>query len=190
MRSETSAENQVRAVRLAISRLHKHLAAATDGGCQPPPGLAPVRGPPGEAFHHPAARFNGRMGARTRAGVAGRFIDEPPARVIWSDGAFSDTPVFFCGHFGSGGPLSPELPPWLTEYQRFHLVSRGPCGGLLWRRRIRIHFPGKEMPRDRRLDDSSPRPHPYRQEEAVLRREQPATHRGIAYRRPQTISMI
>ena len=41
MRSETSAENQVRAVRLAISRLHKHLAAATDGNGQPHPVLRP-----------------------------------------------------------------------------------------------------------------------------------------------------
>jgi len=41
MRSETSAENLVRAVRLAISRLHNHLAAATDGDCQPHPVLRP-----------------------------------------------------------------------------------------------------------------------------------------------------
>ena len=39
--------------RLAITRLHKHLAAATDGKCQPHPGLAPDRRSPDQASHHP-----------------------------------------------------------------------------------------------------------------------------------------
>ncbi len=85
MRSETSAENQVRAVRLAISRLHKHLAAATNGDCQPHPVLRPFADHLAKHLITPSAMFNGRMGARTHAGVAGRFTYEPPAGVLWSD---------------------------------------------------------------------------------------------------------
>jgi len=32
----------------------------------------------------PSARFSGRMGAHTHAGVAGRFTYEPPPGVVWS----------------------------------------------------------------------------------------------------------
>ena len=32
----------------------------------------------------PSARFTGRMGTRTRAGVAGRSTYEPPPGVLWS----------------------------------------------------------------------------------------------------------
>ena len=75
----------VRAVRLAINRLHENLAEAVDANGQPHPVLRPFGEHLAKHLIGPSARYNGRMGARTRAGVAGRFTYEPPAGVRWSD---------------------------------------------------------------------------------------------------------
>jgi hypothetical protein len=85
LRSRGNAEKLVRAVRAAITRFHKHLAAATDGKGQPHPVLRPFADHLTRHLITPSARYNGRMGARTRAGIAGRFTYEPPPGVRWSD---------------------------------------------------------------------------------------------------------
>lgn len=84
MRSRGNAEKLVRAVRAAITRLHANLAKATDGKGQPHPVLRPFADHLAKYLITPSARFNGRMGARTRAGVAGRFTYEPPHGVKWA----------------------------------------------------------------------------------------------------------
>jgi hypothetical protein len=84
MRSKGNAENLVRAVRAAITRFHKHLAAATDGNGQPHPVLRPFADHLARHLITPSARFTGRAGSRVRAGVAGRFTYEPPAGVQWT----------------------------------------------------------------------------------------------------------
>ena len=84
LRSKGNAENLVRAVRLAITRFHSHLADATDGHGQPHPVLRAFAEHLAKHLITPSAHFNGRMGARTRAGVAGRFTYEPPEGVAWT----------------------------------------------------------------------------------------------------------
>ena len=85
MSSKGNADKLVRAVRLAITRFHSHLAAATDSHGQPHPVLRAFAEHLAKHLITPSARFNGRMGSRTRAGVAGRFTYEPPEGVMWSD---------------------------------------------------------------------------------------------------------
>jgi hypothetical protein len=63
MRSRGNAEKLVRAVRVAITRFHKHLEAATDGKAQPHPVLRPFADHLAKYLITPSARFNGRMGA-------------------------------------------------------------------------------------------------------------------------------
>lgn len=70
LRSKGNAEKLVRAVRLAITRLQANLAKATDGKGQPHPVLRPFADHQAKYLIGPSARYNGRMGARTRAGVA------------------------------------------------------------------------------------------------------------------------
>jgi hypothetical protein len=84
MRSRGNAERLVRAVRVAITRLHANLAKATDTKGRPHPVLRPFADHLTKHLITPSARYNGRMGARTRAGVAGRFTYEPPKEVKWS----------------------------------------------------------------------------------------------------------
>jgi hypothetical protein len=84
MRSKGNAENLVRAVRRAITRFHERLAKATDGHGQPHPVLRPFAEHVAKYIITPSARFNGRTGACTRAGVAGRFTYEPTPGVWWS----------------------------------------------------------------------------------------------------------
>ena len=84
-RSKGNAEKLVRAVRLAIVRLYDNLVAATDAKGQPHPVLRPFAGHLAKYLIAPSARFTGRVGSRTRAGVAGRFTYEPPADVQWHD---------------------------------------------------------------------------------------------------------
>jgi hypothetical protein len=85
MRSKSSADNLVRAIRLAINRLHENLAKAVNANGKPHPVLRPFADHLAKHLITPSARFNGRMGARTRAGVAGRFTYEPPEGVTWAD---------------------------------------------------------------------------------------------------------
>ena len=84
MRGKGNAEKLVRAVRVAVTRLHTNLAKATDATGQPHPVLRPFADHLAKYLITPSARYNGRMGARTRAGVAGRFTYEPPEGVTWS----------------------------------------------------------------------------------------------------------
>jgi hypothetical protein len=69
---------------VAITRLNAHLAKAADGKGQPHPVLRPFADHLANYLITPSARFNGRMGVRTRAGVAGRFTYEPPPGAAWS----------------------------------------------------------------------------------------------------------
>ena len=84
MRSRGHAENLVRAVRLAIGRFHKHLVAAMDGQGRTHPVLGPFADHLARHLIAPSARYTGRVGSRTRAGVAGRFTYEPPDGVKWA----------------------------------------------------------------------------------------------------------
>jgi hypothetical protein len=84
MRSKGNAEQLVRAVRAAITRLHDNLAKATYGKGQPHPVLRPFADHLAKYLLAPSARFTGRVGSRVRAGVAGRFTYEPPVGVQWT----------------------------------------------------------------------------------------------------------
>ena len=84
MRSKGNAEKLVRAVRLAITRFHANWPRPPTRKGQPHPVLRPFADHLAKHLITPSARFNGRMGARTRAGVAGRFTYEPPPGVAWS----------------------------------------------------------------------------------------------------------
>jgi hypothetical protein len=73
----------VRAVTMAIKRLHTHLATACCASGQP---HAVLRAFAAHLLQHlltPSGRYSGGGGGRTRAGVAGRFTYEPPKGVIW-----------------------------------------------------------------------------------------------------------
>ena len=61
-----SADKLVRAVRLAINRLHENLAEAVDAHGRPHPVLRPFGEHLAKDLIGPLARYNGRMGARTR----------------------------------------------------------------------------------------------------------------------------
>lgn len=83
-RPESNAEKTVRAVRKAIHRLHKKLASAKDGGGRPHPVYRPFAEHILKHIIIPSARYSGRRGARTKAGVAGCFTYERPEGVEWT----------------------------------------------------------------------------------------------------------
>ena len=83
-RSEDCAQKCVRAVAMAIRRLHSHLARAVDAEGQPHPvlaGLCPAsaRAP----ARIPSGRGGGRGGARAVAAPGGCFTYDPPPGVVW-----------------------------------------------------------------------------------------------------------
>jgi len=84
MRSKGNADNLVRAVRRAITRFHERVASATHGQGQAHLVLRPFADHLAKHLMAPSTRYNGRMGARTRANVAGRFPYEPPPGTLWT----------------------------------------------------------------------------------------------------------
>jgi len=84
-RPETSAEKTVRAVRKAIQRLHRDMAARKDEQGKPHPVFVPFAEHVRRHLLTPSARYSGPRGARVRAGVAGGFTYEPPEGVVWSE---------------------------------------------------------------------------------------------------------
>lgn len=83
-RSKSNADNLVRAVRRAITRFYDGLARALDKDGKPHPVLVPFAEHLHEYLLKPSARFSGRYRSRSRAGVAGSFIYEPPPGVTWA----------------------------------------------------------------------------------------------------------
>lgn len=79
-RSKSNAENLVRAVRRAITRLHAHLAGAKAKDGTPHPVLRAFAAHLAKYLLTPSARYSGKVAAKARSGLAGRFTYEPPAR--------------------------------------------------------------------------------------------------------------
>jgi hypothetical protein len=82
--SMSNADNLVRAVRRAITRFYDGLSQALDKDGNPHPVLVPFAEHLHEYLLKPSARFSGRYRSRSRAGVAGSFIYEPPPGVTWA----------------------------------------------------------------------------------------------------------
>lgn len=83
-RTNSNADNLVRAVRRAITRFYENLAGALDKDGKPHPVLTPFAEHLHEHLLKPSARFSGRYRSRSRAGVAGCFTYEPPPGVTWA----------------------------------------------------------------------------------------------------------
>ncbi len=89
MRSKGSAVNLVRAFRLAISRLHKHLAAATDAKGQPDPVLRPFA-------DHLATDLIAAAWAPGSAPAALVASTAYRQRACYGQAEYSINPTFFC----------------------------------------------------------------------------------------------
>jgi hypothetical protein len=79
-RPETNAEKTVRAVRKSFQRAHANLVA--QGKTDPAAKLFAEHIE--KQLLVPSARFTRRRGSRTKAGVAGAFVYEPPDGVVWA----------------------------------------------------------------------------------------------------------
>lgn len=82
-RSRGGAERCVRAVAIAIKRLHAHLAGAVDVEGQPHPVLHAFAEHLREHLLIPSGRGGGQGGARIGSVAAGCFTYEPPPGVVW-----------------------------------------------------------------------------------------------------------
>jgi hypothetical protein len=85
-RSEDCAQKCVRAVAMAIRRLHSHLARAVDAAGQPHPVLQRFARHLHEHLLIPSGRGGGHGGARAVAAPGGCFTYEPPPGVVWAGG--------------------------------------------------------------------------------------------------------
>jgi len=83
-RSRHGAERCVRAVSMAIKRLHAGLARAVDGEGGPHPVLQAFARHLHEHLLVPSGRGGGHGGARLASAPAGCFTYEPPAGVVWN----------------------------------------------------------------------------------------------------------
>ena len=83
-RTEDSAQRAVRAVRRAIVRFHRNLAAALDLNGNPHPVLQPFAAHLEKHLLIPSARYSGPT-IRARGSQAGSFTYDPPPNVIWRD---------------------------------------------------------------------------------------------------------
>jgi len=86
-RTRDCAQKCVRAVDMAIKRLHAHLARAVDGQGNPHPMLRGFARHLNEHLLIPSGRGGARGGVRAAAALAGCFTYEPPPDVAWSAGA-------------------------------------------------------------------------------------------------------
>jgi hypothetical protein len=91
-RSRDSAQKCVRAVSMAIKRLHTHLARAVDTEGKPHAVLQAFARHLYEHLLIPSGRGGGHGGARVAWAPAGCFTYEPPPGVIW--GAGESTPRY------------------------------------------------------------------------------------------------
>jgi hypothetical protein len=85
-RSRHGAERCVRAVTMAIKRLHARLARAVDAEGNPQPVLQAFARHLHEHLLIPSHRGGGHGGARGASVPAGCFIYEAPPGVVWNDG--------------------------------------------------------------------------------------------------------
>ena len=86
-RSRDGAERCVRAVAVAIKRLHAHLAGAVDAEGKPHPVLQAFARHLHEHLLIPSGRGGGYGGAWAAVGSGGCFTYEPPPGVVWSRNA-------------------------------------------------------------------------------------------------------
>lgn len=84
-RTIDSAAKTAERVRKLIKRLHTKLASATDEYNRPHPVLREFAEHLNRYLIIPSSRFAKGKGSRNRAGVAGTFIYEPPAGVVWNN---------------------------------------------------------------------------------------------------------
>ena len=83
-RSRDSAQKCVRAVSMAIQRLHTHLARARDAEGRPHPVLQAFARHLYEHLLFPSGRGRRPGGMRVAGALAGCFTYEPPLDVVWS----------------------------------------------------------------------------------------------------------
>jgi hypothetical protein len=83
-RSRDSAQKCVRAVSMAIQRLHTHLARARDAEGRPHPVLQAFARHLHEHLLFPSGRGRRPGGMRVAGALAGCFTYEPPPGVVWS----------------------------------------------------------------------------------------------------------
>ena len=83
-RSRDSAQKCVRAVSMAIKRLHAHLAGALDAGGGPHPVLRAFARHLNEHLLIPSGRGGVHGGVRFAPALAGCFTYEPPPGVVWA----------------------------------------------------------------------------------------------------------
>jgi len=83
-RSRHGAERCVRAVSMAIKRLHAHLAGAMDAEGRPHPVLQAFARHLHEHLLIPSGRGDGHGGARVASAPAGCFTYDPPPGVAWN----------------------------------------------------------------------------------------------------------
>ncbi len=84
-RSKDSAQRAVRAVRMAITRLHQHLLTTLDLNGDPHPVLRPFAAHIEKHLLMPSARERRPAGSRTQGPPAGSFTYDPPPGVTWTD---------------------------------------------------------------------------------------------------------
>jgi hypothetical protein len=85
-RSRGGAERCVRAVAMAIKRLHVHLAGAVDAQGEPHPVLQAFAGHLREHLLTPSGRGGDHRRARVLSPFAGCYTYEPPVGVVWKCG--------------------------------------------------------------------------------------------------------
>lgn len=83
-RSRDCAQRCVRAVSMAIKRLHAHLARAVDGEGNPHPVLRAFARHLDEHLLIPSGRGGAHGGVRAAAARAGCFTYQPPPGVVWA----------------------------------------------------------------------------------------------------------
>jgi hypothetical protein len=83
-RSRVGAERCVRAVAMAIKRLHVHLAGAVDAQGAPHPVLQAFAGHLREHLLTPSGRGGDHRKARALSPFAGCYMYEPPSGVVWA----------------------------------------------------------------------------------------------------------
>jgi hypothetical protein len=83
-RSVDTAQRLARTTRQSISRLHLHLAAATDRQGNPHPVLRPFAEHMNNYILIPSARFASSGSPHARTGLVGCFTYEPPRGLTWS----------------------------------------------------------------------------------------------------------
>ena len=83
-KTRDAAQRAVRAVRMAIRRVHRHLATTVDAAGRPHPVLRPFAEHLEKHLLIPSARYSDHVRTYLRAGLAGCFTYEPPPGVIWA----------------------------------------------------------------------------------------------------------